>query len=88
MFTHFVKFSETPMAWSSCRCLSERNHFVGEEVYPPRPTPLGVKMHDMEKKRNVLRNMYGPGWKAKVDKMPDTQVVAIYRKFQAEGKIR
>lgn len=45
-------------------------------------------MNDINNKRTVLRDLYGPGWKAKVDKMTDSQVIAIYLKFTKEGKIK
>lgn len=45
-------------------------------------------MNDIQLKRTVLRDLYGPSWKDKVDKMSDAQVVAIYFKFKEEGKIR
>ena len=38
--------------------------------------------------RVELAKMYAASWKAKVSKMSDVQVVAIYRKFQKEGKIK
>lgn len=37
--------------------------------------------------RAAIRALYGPDWKAKVDKMSDKQVVAIYLKFKRENKI-
>jgi hypothetical protein len=39
----------------------------------------GEQMSDMDKKRDHVQGMYkSPGWKAKVRKMSDAQVVAIY----------
>lgn len=35
MFTHYRKYSELPMAWSSCHCEATKSHFVGEEIGPP-----------------------------------------------------
>jgi hypothetical protein len=40
--------------------------------------------------RGILQAYYGPkatGWKAKVDKMKDSQVLAIFRRWQQEGKV-
>lgn len=37
--------------------------------------------------RAALKKLYGPSWAARVDKMSDAQVVAIYRKFQAQKKL-
>jgi predicted acetyltransferase len=42
----------------------------------------------VEQMRRELARMYAASWKEKVLKMSDVQVVAIYRKFQKEGKIR
>lgn len=46
-------------------------------------------MADCYKEREALKNVYpkSPGWAAKVDKMSDVQVVAIYSKFRAQGKL-
>jgi hypothetical protein len=38
--------------------------------------------------RDKLKKFYGPQWASKVDKMSDTQILAIFRKFQREGKIK
>lgn len=38
--------------------------------------------------RVELARFYSKDWKAKLSKMSDVQVVAIYRKFQKEGKIK
>lgn len=48
-------------------------------------------MVDIRMARGVVAEMYdGRGWKRKVDKMPDAQVLAIYRrheeKKEAESK--
>jgi hypothetical protein len=43
---------------------------------------------DIHIKRAALRGLYGDAWKAKVDKMSDAQIVAIYLKFKSEGKIK
>lgn len=41
--------------------------------------PSGNQMTDIESKRAWVEDMYpGPRWKAKVRKMSDAQVVAIY----------
>jgi hypothetical protein len=51
-------------------------------------------MSDIEKKRDYVYHMYGsPGWRQKVLKMPDSQVIAIYlgdlkRKERAAKKER
>jgi hypothetical protein len=37
--------------------------------------------------RAALKKLYGRVWAARVDKMSDAQVIAIYRKFQAEKKL-
>lgn len=86
MFTHYARHSDAYFAWSSCHCDANRTHFIGEEVH--RPTPIGVFMSDIQNKRQALRDLYGDSWKAKVDKMPDTQIVALYLKFKREGKIK
>ena len=39
-------------------------------------------------KRATLRTLYGPQWAAKVDKMSDAQMLAIYLKFQSKGIIK
>lgn len=44
--------------------------------------------NDIHLKRTALRGLYGPSWKAKVDKMSDTQVIAIYLKFKDKGIIK
>jgi hypothetical protein len=42
-------------------------------------------MSDIEKKRAFVYDMYpGKGWHAKVKKMSDAQIVAIYLKHQSE----
>lgn len=38
--------------------------------------------------RTELMRFYSQEWKRKVLRMKDVQVVAIYRKFQKEGKIK
>lgn len=42
----------------------------------------------MNIERAALRGLYGKKWAERVDKMTDNQVLAIYRKFKAEGKIK
>lgn len=38
-----------------------------------------VEVTDMDRKRSFVSDLYdGPGWKAKVKRMPDAQVIAIY----------
>lgn len=46
-------------------------------------------MADANKEREEVKNAYGnsESWAAKVDKMSDAQVIAIYYKFRAQGKI-
>lgn len=40
-------------------------------------------------KRDKVRAAYdGPKWKAKVDKMSDRQIIALYFRFMKEGKIK
>lgn len=42
---------------------------------------------DIEIKRAYVTGLYpGPGWEAKVRKMPDAQVIAIYLREQAKPK--
>lgn len=43
---------------------------------------------DVEIKRAALRGLYGDSWKARVDKMSEAQIIAIYFKFKKEGKIK
>lgn len=43
--------------------------------------------NDIQVKRAALRGLYGDAWKAKVDKMSDKQIIAIYLKFKSEGRI-
>jgi hypothetical protein len=38
--------------------------------------------------RQALKSLYGKQWAARVDKMSDQQVIAIYLKFKSEGKIK
>lgn len=38
--------------------------------------------------RQRLKQFYGKKWAERVDKMADFQVIAIYKKFQSEGKIK
>lgn len=40
------------------------------------------------KERLALRDLYGDSWRARVDKMKDAQVIALYLKFKREGKIK
>lgn len=37
--------------------------------------------------KQKLRELYGRRWQERVDKMNDAQVVAIFKKFVANGKI-
>lgn len=30
-FTHYVKYSDTPLAWASCHCKATKSHYPGEE---------------------------------------------------------
>jgi hypothetical protein len=42
-----------------------------------------------QNERNLVRNAYpSNAWKSKVDKMPDTQVLAILLRLRNQGKIR
>lgn len=43
--------------------------------------------NDIQQKRLAIRGLYGPAWQARVDKMSDNQVIALYLKFKNEGKI-
>lgn len=45
-------------------------------------------MDDIQKKRIAIRDLYGPAWAKRVDKMSDSQVIALYLKFKNEGKIK
>lgn len=38
--------------------------------------------------KQKLRELYGRRWQERVDKMSDVQVVAIFKKFVANGKIK
>lgn len=46
-------------------------------------------MADCQKERDAIKNVYAKSssWAAKVDKMQDGQVIAIYNKFRAQGKL-
>lgn len=45
-------------------------------------------MSDIDQKREELKKLYrSDGWMYKVKKMSDAQVIAIYRRFAAEGKL-
>lgn len=42
-------------------------------------------MDEIEQKRAFVADLYpGPGWKQKVKKMPDSQVIAIYLREQGK----
>lgn len=44
-------------------------------------------MSDMDRKRSYIAELYpGPGWKHKVAKMPDPQVLAIYLREQKKAE--
>lgn len=43
---------------------------------------------NVEKMRQELSRMYGDSWSAKVAKMSDGQVVAVYRRLQKTGQIK
>ena len=39
--------------------------------------------------RDWVKSAYpGPNWKAKVDKMPDAQILALYKSLIKQGKIK
>ncbi len=38
--------------------------------------------------KQKLRELYGRRWQERVDKMSDAQVIAIFKKFVANGKIK
>lgn len=38
--------------------------------------------------KQKLRELYGRQWQERVDKMSDAQVVAIFKKFVTNGKIK
>lgn len=38
--------------------------------------------------KQKLRELYGRRWQKRVDKMSDAQVVAIFKKFVTNGKIK
>lgn len=41
------------------------------------------------KKRVAVSNAYhGKGWKEKVNKMPDKQIVAVYLNLKMQGKVQ
>ena len=52
-----------------------------------QPWKEGSVMTDYEM-RQALKTLYGPSWRAKVDKMKEPQVLALYLKWKAEGKIK
>jgi hypothetical protein len=46
-------------------------------------------MSDMDQKRDFVMALYkGAGWKKKVQKMPDNQVIAIYMRETNKAKER
>ena len=46
-------------------------------------------METLYRMRESLKKVYnGDRWHKKVDKMEDSQVVAVYREFVKEGKIK
>jgi hypothetical protein len=51
--------------------------------------PEGERMSDIDQKRDYVEGLYtGPGWKVKVRKMSDAQVVAIYLRETNKAKDR
>lgn len=43
---------------------------------------------DVAQKREAVKGAYfGPGWKKKVDKMSDEQVIAVYLRLKNQQKI-
>lgn len=38
--------------------------------------------------REAVKKIGGSAWRAKVDKMPDNQITAIYIRLKSEGKIK
>lgn len=38
--------------------------------------------------KQKLRELYGRQWQERVDKMSDAQVIAIFKKFVTNGKIK
>lgn len=43
---------------------------------------------DINKTREAVIAVYGtPGWKQRVLKMSDSQVIAVYMRFRAQGKL-
>lgn len=45
-------------------------------------------MNTEQKRIRLIEAYPGPNWKSRVLKMSEKQVVALYLKFQKEGKIR
>lgn len=43
-------------------------------------------MDDIERKRDFVASLYGPKWKAKVKRMSDDQVIAIYLKEKKKAE--
>jgi hypothetical protein len=90
-FNHFVIISAIPMAWESCHCKATVTHYRGEErgdipVAFYANLREGVQM-DVKHMRVELSKLYGAPWKARVAKMKDNQVLAVYRRLKAEGKL-
>jgi len=45
-------------------------------------------MSDINQQReSVYKVSKSPGWRAKVSKMPDSQITAIYIRLRSEGKL-
>jgi hypothetical protein len=42
----------------------------------------------MQHERDALKRFYGKSWHDRIDKMSAGQVLAIFRKFKLEGKIK
>ncbi len=42
----------------------------------------------IQEKRRILSKLYGPSWVAKVDRMHDNQVAAIYEAKLASGELK
>lgn len=42
----------------------------------------------VEQMRATLKKLYGISWRNTVDNMPDYQVIAVYKRFLEQGKLK
>jgi hypothetical protein len=46
-------------------------------------------MNDISKKKELIRKAYPTKtWSAKVDNMPDNQIIAVFFRLQRQGKLK